>query len=192
MDFVGIWFRGLVQPVRAFDALKSKPAPWWGLKAVLVRYVGTSLTTTLALYLLDRRPFEPSYLTFLSEEHYYRAEIFFLPLFGLFIWLLGAATVHLVLSLTGKYNDFNQVLNIMGMSMLIVMPGVWLWDWVVIILNYYHLTIMAVSHSVFALWGVGLYTIGFNRILGLRVLPAFALAFCVTLIYIPLAAIFVR
>lgn len=192
MNFVQIWLTGLINPFRAFEALKGKPAPMWGFWAVLIRYVVTSLTTTLALYLLGRVPFTPSRLTFLANENYYAAEILFFPIFGLAIWLLMSGTVHIVLSLTRKTSDFNQILNIVGMAMLIPMPVVWLWDWTMIALNWYQMTVMAVSHSIFAIWIVILYSVGFKRILGLRILPAIGLSLTISVVGISLAMIFIR
>lgn len=192
MNFVQIWLLGLINPFRAFEALKSKPAPMWGFWAVLIRFVVTSLTTTLALYLLGRVPFTSSRLTFLTTENYYAAEILFFPIYGLAIWLLMSGIVYIVLSLTRKASDFDQILNIVGLGMLIPMPVVWLWDWTMIALNWYQMTVMAVSHSIFALWGVILYSVGFKRILGLRILLAIGLSLAITVVYISLTMIFIR
>ena len=192
MNFVEVWFSGLVRPSRAFDELRFKPAPLWGFLAVLIRFVITSLTTILALYLLDREPFTPSNLTFLTAENYYAAEIVFLPLFGVAVWLLGSAVVYVILRLTGKQSDFDQILNIIGLGMLIPMPIVWLWDWAMIALNCYRMPVMAVSHSFFALWGVLVHSIGFKRILGLETPASLGLASTIPAVYIPLAMIFVR
>lgn len=192
MNFVQVWLLGIINPSRAFEELKGKPAPIWGLWAVVIRFVVTSLTTTLTLYLLGRVPFVPSRLTFLATENYYAAEIFFLPMFVLALWLLGSAIVHLILRLDGKISDYDQILNIVGMGMLIPMPVVWLWDWTMIALDWYQMTVMAVSHSAFALWGVILYSIGFKKILELRILLAIGLALAITFVYISLAMIFIR
>ena len=121
MNLLQLWLVGLYAPSRAFEALKGKPAPFWGLWAILIRFVFTSLTTTLALHLLGREPFTPSRLTFLTMQNYFGAEVFFLPVFGLAIWLLGGAVVHLVLRLLGRPGDYDQVLNVIGMAMLIPM-----------------------------------------------------------------------
>lgn len=192
MNFAQVWFLGIVNPFRSFEELKSKPAPMWGLWAVLIRFIVTSLTEILPLYLLGRTPFVPSRLTFLPTENYYASEIFFIPLFGFAMWLLGSSTVHVILRLAKKPSDFDKVLNIIGMGMLIPMPVVWLWDWVAIALNWYQVMIMAATHSLFALWGVILYSVGFKRILGLRMGVAIGLALVITVIYISLATIFVR
>jgi len=151
MSFMQVWLSGLVRPSRAFDELKTKPAPLWGLSAVLIRFIITSFTTILALHLLDREPFTPPNLTFLTTDNYYAAETAFLPVFGLAMWLLGSAVVHVILRLVGKQSDFDQILNIIGLGMLIPMPIVWLWDWTMIALNWYQMTVMAVSHSICSL-----------------------------------------
>lgn len=192
MNFVQVWLLGLINPSRSFEELKSKPAPMWGFWAVVIRFVVTSLTTILALHLLGRVPFASSRLTFLATKNYYSAEIFFLPIFGLAIWLLGSAIIHVALRLARKVSDFDQILNIVGMGMLIPMPVVWLWDWTMIALNWYQMTLMAISHSIFALWGVILYSVGFKRILGLRTFLAIGLALAITVVYISLAMIFIR
>jgi len=58
------------------------------------------------------------------------------------------------------------------MGLLIPMPVVWVWDWTMIAADWYHVTVRAVSHSLFALWGAMLFSIGFIKILELRALPA--------------------
>jgi len=73
MSFLRTWFTAIVSPVRSFDALKSRPAPLWGFWAVLIRFAGTSLTSGVLGLLLGRKPFEPSYLTFLRTVRYYTA-----------------------------------------------------------------------------------------------------------------------
>lgn len=125
MSFVQVWLSGLINPVRSFEELKGKPAPNWGLWAVLTRFIPTSLFVTFPLFLLGREPFYPSYLTFLATQNYYMAQVIFLPIFGLTIWLLMSACAHVVMRLAGKGSDFDLVLNIVGMGMLIPIPVVW-------------------------------------------------------------------
>ena len=192
MNFLRLWVTGITDPAQAFDELKGKPAPAWGLAAVMIRFLFTSLTTILSLHLLDCEPFVPSYLTFLRTETYYRAEIFFLPAFGFALWLLGSALVYLILRLLGRGSDFDQILNVVGMGMLIPMPAVWLWDWTTIALDWYKTTVMAASHAVFALWGAMLYTIGFKEVLGFRTALARGLAAAITGLYVGLAMVFIR
>ena len=193
MSFIQVWLLGIVNPSRAFDELRTKPAPAWGLWAVLLRFIPTALTSTLALHLLGRTPFAPSYLTFLSTEDYYGAEIFFLPVFGLAAWLLGSAVVHLCLRLVGRPSSFDWVLNVIGFGLLIVMPVVWFLDWLSIALNLYGAGVIPVIHALVSLWEVALIGVGLSKMEGLHFWPGCLLGLIFTGgVYIPLAILFVR
>ena len=193
MNFVKTWVLGIVNPSRAFDELINKPAPFWGLWAVLVRFVITALTSILALRLLGRLPFEPSYLKFLSNENYYKVEIFFLPVFGLAAWLLASAVVHLILRISGRPSHFDQILNVTGFGLLIVMPVVWLVDWLFIAFDIYGVNVTPLVHSIISLWEVILIGIGLRKAEGVRFWFACLLGVIVKGgVYIPLAIIFIR
>jgi hypothetical protein len=154
--------------------------------------VVTSLTTTLALLVLEREPFQPSYLTFLPTEDYHRALLFFFPVFGLAAWLLMSSVAHLLIRLVGRPCDYDQVLNIVGMSMLIPMPLLWLWDWIMIALDAYTLAVMAPSHAIVQLWEAALAAIGFRRILNVSTAGAIALATLINTIFVLLGSLFAR
>jgi hypothetical protein len=191
--FLQVWFLAIIRPGEAYDRLLEAPAPHWGLYATLVRFVGTALTSILALALLDQRPFVPPYLTLLDEAGYYKAEVLFLPFFGLAMWLLSGALVHLILRLFRKNGDVDWVLNVIGFSLLVVMPVVWLVDWVTIALGVYGASLTIPIHAAVSFWEVGLMAVGFSRIKGVTWLAAIGLGFVVKGgVYIPLAAVFVR
>ena len=192
MGFFGVWFSGIVNPSRAYDLLKDKKAPELGLYAVLTRFLGTSLTTILLLFLMQYKPFQPSYLTFLSTQNYYKAEIFFMPVFGLFIWLLMSGTAHLIFRLSGRSSDFDKLLNVVGFGMLVPMPVVWVWDWLMIAFNSYSLLPMAVSHFLFQLWETGVECVGVRRLQKLKAPSALGIAILINALYIGVAAIVIR
>ena len=102
MNFVQLWFSGLINPARSFERLKGEPAPQWGLLAVFIRFITTALLVTLPLYLLGREPFSPSSLTFLPARNYYMAQVFFLSIFGVTVWLLMSSFAHVVLGWLDK------------------------------------------------------------------------------------------
>jgi len=103
-----------------------------------------------------------------------------------------SAVVHVVLRLAAQKSDFDQVLNIVGMGMLIPMPVVWLWDWTMIVSNSFQMAVMAISHSVFQLWEAWIEAVGLRRILGLRALPAAGLALLVNVLFALLTMTFVE
>jgi hypothetical protein len=191
--FLNLWFLAMIRPRQAYDLLSEVPAPQWGLYATLIRFVGTAITSILALHLLNQHPFVPPYLTFLDETGYYRAEIFFLPLFGIAAWLLSSALIHLILRLSRIDSSIDWVMNVIGFSLLVVMPVVWLVDWATIAIDVYGATFTIPIHATISIWEIALMAVGFRRIERLSWLTSAILGFIVKAgVYIPLAAIFVR
>jgi hypothetical protein len=191
--FLGLWFLAIYRPGRAFDRLVETPAPHWGLYSTLVRFVGTALTSILALYLLHRQPFVPSYLTFLDEAEYYKAEVFFLPLFGIAAWLLASAVVHLILRLFRIDSNIDWIMNVVGFSLLVVMPIVWLVDWITMAVGVYGADSTIPIHAAVSIWEIALMAVGFRQIDRLPWWAAALLGLVVKGgVYIPLAAMFVR
>jgi len=161
--------------------------------STLVRFVGTALTSILALRLLNFTPFVPSYLTFLADSEYYRAEVFFLPVFGLVAWLLSSALVHLILRVWGRDSDIDWIMNVVGFSLLVVMPLVWLLDWAGIAFGFYGASFTIPIHAGVSIWEVVLMAIGFRRLGHLSWAVALILGLVAKAgVYIPSAAVFVR
>lgn len=191
--FLNLWLLAIVRPCEAYHLLFEVPAPHWGLYATLIRFVGTALTSILALHLLNKRPFVPPSITFLNESKYYQAEIFFLPLFGIAAWLLASALIHLILRLAGIESNIDWMMNVIGFSLLVVMPVIWLVDWATIAMDVYGANSTISIHAAVSIWEIALMTIGFRKIERLSWLSSAILGFIVKAgVYIPLAAVFVR
>lgn len=192
-EFVKIWLLALTKPGTAFARLEAKSAPAWGFVSILARFIVTAITSILALYLIDFQPFVPSYLTFLNNANYYRAEIFFLPVFGLGAWLLSSALTHLILRLSGRNSSIDWIMNVIGFSLLVVMPVVWLLDWAGIAGGFYGAAFTIPIHIGISIWEVGLMGIGFKRMDRMSWASSLLLGFIVKAgVFIPLAAIFIR
>ena len=192
-DFLIVWFNAIYRPGTVFRILEEKPAPQWGFTSILVRFVGTSITSILALRLLNYQPFVSSYLTFLTESNYYHAEVFFLPLFGIGAWLLASSLIHLILKISKSQSDIDWVMNVIGFSLLVVMPVVWFVDWTGIALGFYGATFTIPIHAAVSLWEIGLMATGFKRMGTMRWASAIILGMIVKIgVFIPLAAIFIR
>ena len=54
MTFQKLWLTAIINPAQALDELRFKPAPRWGLYAVLIRFVGVSLTSGCGLCFSSR------------------------------------------------------------------------------------------------------------------------------------------
>ena len=159
----------------------------------LIRSVGTAMTSILALHLLNRHPFVPPYITFLDETEYYQAEVFFLPLFGLAVWLLASAVVHLILRLFRIVSNIDWIMNVIGSSLLVVKPVVWLVDWVTIAIGVHGADFMIPIHAAVSVWEIALMAMGFRKTERLSWFGAAILGVVVKAgVYIPMAAVFVR
>jgi len=188
-----LWQLGTFRPHHAFDALQAMPAPAWGFRVVVAFNLTISLTSLLALQLLGRNPLLPSSLTFLPTERYYLAEMAFLPLLRTATWLLGAATSHLAIRLTGRPSEVDTILNIGGLVYLVVMPYTFAVDWTAIALDAYDFGLIAILHgSIDLVWSVALLTIGLRRLLLVPTTLALASALLSATTTLPLLAIFAR
>jgi hypothetical protein len=84
-------------------------------------------------------------------------------------------------------------MNVIGFSLLVVMPVVWLVDWTTIAMDVYGANFTIPIHAAVSIWEIALMTVGFRRIERLSWLTSAVLGFIVKAgVYIPLAAIFVR
>jgi hypothetical protein len=193
IEFLQVWVKGIAHPNVAFLILEDKPAPGWGLLSILTRFIGTSLTSILALHLLSFKPFVSSYLIFLTDSNYYLAEIFFLPVFGIGAWLLSSSLIYLILRISGRESNIDWIMNVIGYSLLVVMPVVWLLDWTGIAFGFYGANFTIPIHAGISVWEVTLMGIGFNKVGKLTWPLSLLLGLIVKAgVYIPLAAIFIR
>jgi hypothetical protein len=154
--------------------------------------VGTSLLVALPLALLERTPFQPSYLVFIKDENYYLMLVFLFPVFGIFTWLLMSSCAHVGLRLCSCQTEFDLIANVIGISMLIPMPIVWIWDLTMIVTDAYALVPMAVSHTLFQTWETALGVLGLKRVIGLNTRTSVLVAIGVNLIYVLMGALFSR
>jgi hypothetical protein len=192
MDFLRIWLTGYLNPSRMVGELAKKPAPLWGFYGQLCRAALDSLLLYLPLALMGREPSTPSYLSFLSNDVYYAASVFLMPIFLLAQWLLLSVTVHSVLRLSGWRSDVDQILNITGMVALVVGAFLVVWDWGYILLGGRDPIFLGMSHLMLDIWVVYITVIGFRRLLGIPTWLAILLNVLWLLLGLPLAILFVR
>jgi hypothetical protein len=193
MSFFQVWYTGYINPSRAFDELKDKPAPLWGFYGELIRGLATSFLYYLPLHLLGDKPTWPSYLTFLPTDRYYAASVFIFPVFELGKWLLLSAVVHITLRLARRESDFDQILNLNGMIGLVIAAAIIPFDWIVIAMIGRDLIVLGLSHLLIDfVWGLALAAIGYKKLLGLPYWLGAGLFFLSVVLFLPLAMIFLR
>jgi hypothetical protein len=192
MTFFEAWLSGYWRPRVLVEALVRAPAPRWGWYAVLIRGLLDSLLLYLPLALMGRVPSTPSTVTILPTERYYHFSVLFVPLFFIALWLLVGAAVHLALCLSDKRSDFNQILNITGMTGLVVGAFLVVWDWAWVLLALGDPVALGVSHLILDLWGVAITILAYKRILELPVRMGVLLSLLAFGVALPPAMIFMR
>jgi hypothetical protein len=192
MNYVTLWLTAYINPRRFADELRTKPAPYWGFVAALQRGLMDSLLTYLPVYLLGRVPPTPSYLSFIPSESYYGALIFFAPLVLLAIWLISSSLIHLILKLSLKISDIDQILNISGFTALAVGSIIILWDGLWLIIGGMNQYTLGISHLVIDIWAIAITTIALKRILNIPIWLGIVLSIVGIAASIPFAIIFMR
>jgi len=192
MSFLRVWLLGYHNPAKMMEELRSKPAPQWGFYGELLRAALDSLLLYLPVALMGRVPPTPSNLTIIPTEQYYWHLIWMTPLVLGAEWLLASAFIHVVVRLTGRRSDFDQVLNITGMATIVVGAFLLAWDWAWFALGGMNQYFLGTSHLVISLWSVAIEVIGLKRILGVPIWLGVLLGFLTIPIALPFGIMFMR
>lgn len=192
MSFLRAWLTGYYNPVELVEQLRSKPAPHWGIFAQLLRGILDSLLIYLPVSLMGLVPPTPSFLSFIPTESYYFAEIWLAPVVLLGELLMTAVVLHVVLRLMGQRSDIAQILNIAGMSALIVGAALIPWDWASFALGVANQFFLGISHLVIDLWAIVIMVIGLRRILSVPLWLSIVMSIVTLPISLPFAIMFMR
>lgn len=192
MNFAQVWFTGYINPARFVDALKSKPAPHWGFYAQVLRSLMDSLLLYLPVALLGRHPPTPSYLTFIPTDQYYMVLIWLTPLVFMAEWLLGAVAIHVGLRLSKRPSDIDQILNLTGMTGLVIAAFLVVWDWFWFVMGGANQYFLGISHLIIDLWWFVIVVTGLKRICDVPVRCGILLSILAFVAALPFAIIFLR
>ena len=192
MAFLRLWLTAYRYPIRFAEGLRDKPAPQWGLVAVLLRGLLDSLLLYLPLYLMGRQPPTPSYIPVFTTERYYGTLILIGPVMFLAHWLLASSLMHVVLRLTHRRSDVDLILNILGMTTLVVAAIILAWDWLCVAAGWGNQYSLGISHLVIDVWGIAIAVIAFKRLLGVPVWLGILLQIAGIISWLPFGMIVMR
>ena len=190
--FMRVFLTGYYNPSQFAAGLRDAPAPHWGFSAQLIRALLDAFILYFPLYLMGYSPPTPSYLPFFSTENYFGALVLIAPIVLTTQWLLGSSLVHVVLRLSGRHTDFDQILNINGMATLVVGAFVVVWDWAWMLAGGMNQYILGTSHLVIDIWGGVLTIVGMKKLLGVPIWMGILLFILVIAVALPLAVMFMR
>jgi hypothetical protein len=192
MNYFKLWLTAYINPKKFADELATKPAPNWGFIAALQRGLMDSLFIYLPVYLLGRIPPTPSNLSFISTENYYGALIFLAPIVLIIEWLISSSLMHLILKLSSKRSDFDQILNISGFVALAIGTVLILWDAMWLIIGGMNQYTLGISHLIIDIWAIVISIIALKRILDVPVWLGIVLNIIAIAVSLPLAIMFMR
>lgn len=192
MDFIRLWFSGYYNPAKMIEQLRPKPAPQYGFYGQLLRALLDAFLLYLPLALMGLVPPTPSNLAILPTEQYYWHLIWLSPIVLGAEWLLWSAFTHLVLRLTDRHSDIDQILNICGMATIVVGAAILIWDWLWIVVGDVDQYFLGISHLIISMWAVAIGTIGLKKILGVPTWLSGVLSFMGVLIALPFGIMFMR
>jgi len=114
------------------------------------------------------------------------------PLVLLAELLMGSVVIHVLLRLMGRHSDIDQILNISGMSALVVGVVLIPWDWAWFALGVADQYFLGISHLVIDLWAVVIMVVGLRRILSVPPWLSIVLSIITILVQLPMAMMFMR
>jgi hypothetical protein len=191
-EFLRLWLTGYVNPAKLVDGLADRPAPHWGLYAQSLRALMVSFLLYLPLFLVGRTPPTPSNLSFVPADRYYGALVWLAPIVFAAQWLLAGSVMHLVIRLSGRPSDLDQILNITGMGTLVVGAFLVIWDWAWILIGGLDQYWLGYSHLLIDVWGVVIAVVGLKRLLRVPVWLGVAAYVLALLSAVPMAVMFMR
>jgi hypothetical protein len=200
MAFIRLWLTAYRSPARFAEGLRGKPAPHWGLAAVILRGLIDALLLYLPIYLMGWKPPTPSFIPIFSTERYYRTLIFIGPLLFLAHWLMAGALMYVALRLTRRRSDeapadqagIDVILNILGMTSLSIAAVLLVWDWLYIAAGWGDQYFLGVTHLVIDVWGIAIAVVAFKRLLGVPVWLGVLLQILNVVTWLPLGMTFMR
>jgi hypothetical protein len=141
---------------------------------------------------MGRIPPTPSFLSFFPTERYYFALVWLAPIILLVILLMQSIVIHVLLRLMGRQSDIDQIVNIIGMSALIVGAVLVPWDWAMYILGVADQYFLGITHLVISLWAVVLMVVGLRRLLSVPLGLSIVLSIIPIPVGLPFAIMFMR
>ena len=113
-----------------------------------------SLLLYLPLALMGRAPSLSSWLTFVPTSRYYLALVALTPVVLLTQWLTGSVVVHCALRVAKRRSDIDAILNITGMTALVIGSLSVAVDWLYVYSEFANYYLLGLIHCAFYGWAV--------------------------------------
>ena len=114
------------------------------------------------------------------------------PIVLIVILLMQSVFIHSILRLIKKSSDIDQIINMIGMSALVVGTVLVPWDWAMYFLGVANQYFLGITHLVLSLWAIVIMVIGLRRLFSVPIWLSIILSFTLFPVALPFAMMFMR
>jgi hypothetical protein len=105
---------------------------------------------------------------------------------------MSGAFTHGVFRLTHRRSDIDLILNVVGMTNLVIAAVILAWDWLCIAAGWGDQWLLGISHLIIDGWGIAISIIVYKRLMGVPAWLVILLALVGIVSWLPLGMTFMR
>lgn len=168
MEFLRLWWHGYTSPSRFVDGVITKPGWLLGFAGQGLRVALDSLLEYLPVALMGHFP-PTAPLVPIPADRYYWFMVFAAPTIIFAEMLLGSVAVHGILLALRRESDLGFLVNISGMTALVVGAVIVVWDWAWFAVGFDNQYFLGITHLLLDGWGIYLSVLAMKRRLNVPV-----------------------
>lgn len=191
MEFLRLWFYGYTRPSAFVDGVIAKRGWLLGFAGQGLRVAFDSLFEYLPAALMGRVPPTPPVVP-VPAGSYYWFLVFAAPTIIFAEMLLGAVAGHAILRALRRESDLGFLVNIAGMTALVVGAVIVVWDWSWFAIGFTNQYFLGITHLLLDGWAIYLSVLAMKRRLGVPVPLAIGLNIVGIIAALALAVPFLR
>lgn len=168
MGFLRLWWYGYTRPSRFVDGVIANRGWLLGFAGQGLRVAFDSLLEYLPAALMGRIPLTAPVIP-IPADRYYWFLVFAAPAIIFSEMLLGAVAGHGILRALRRESDLGFLVNIAGMTALVVGAVIVVWDWTWFAIGFYNQYFLGITHLLLDGWAIYLSVLAMKRRLGVPV-----------------------
>lgn len=191
MEFLRLWWFGYTRPSAFVDGIMAGRGWLLGFAGQGVRVALDSLFEYLPVALMGWVPPAPPVIP-IPANGYYWFLVFAAPTIIFAEMLLGSVAAHGILRALHRESDLGFLVNVSGMTALVVGAVIVVWDWTWFALGFHDQVFLGITHLVLDGWAIYLSVLAMRRRLGVPVTLGIGLNIVGMVVALSLAVPFMR
>ena len=191
VEFLRLWWFGYTRPSAFVEGIIARRGWLLGFGGQGVRVALDSLLEYLPVAIMGRVPPTPPVIP-IPANGYYWFLVFAAPTIIFAQMLLGSLAGHAILRALGRESDLGFLVNVAGMTALVVGAVIVVWDWTWFALGFHDQVFLGITHLLLDGWGICLSVLAMRRRLGVPVTLGIGLNIVGIVVALSLAVPFMR